>query len=89
MDKLIGYSFVPPRKFKSTSQSSWCTKHLHGINWNSDYEKLIELEKIFKNQEATETELFAKGYEKCKNRSEFLETSIINLDDYACRKAQF
>ena len=45
-----GYSFLPPKKFKSTSQSFWCTQHLHGIN----------IEKILKNLEATETEFFCK-----------------------------
>ena len=42
------YSFLPPKKFKATSQSAWCTKHLHGINWNSGHEKYTELEKILK-----------------------------------------
>ena len=64
-----GYSFLPPKKFKPTSQSFWCTQHLHGINWSSGYEKYTELEKILKNLEATDTEFFAKGYEKwrCSN----------------------
>ena len=43
-----GYSFLPPKKFKSTSQSFWCTQHLHGINWSIGYEKHTELEKIKK-----------------------------------------
>ena len=54
-EQTVGYSFLPPKKFKLTSQSSWCTRHLHGINWSSGYEKCIELEKILKNLEATET----------------------------------
>ena len=41
----VGYSFLPPKKFKPTSQSFWCTQHLHGINWSSGYEKYTELEK--------------------------------------------
>ena len=28
----VGYFFLPPKKFKATSQSAWCTKHLHEIN---------------------------------------------------------
>ena len=63
-----GYTFLPPKNFKPTSQSFWCTQNLHGINWS---------------MESTE------GYEKCKILSEFLETKIINLDDYACPKVQF
>ena len=50
---------------------------------------ILNLKKILKNLEATDTEFFAKGYEKCKILSEFLETKIINLDDYACPKVQF
>ena len=42
-----------------------------------------------KNLEATEAEFFAKGYENCNILSEFLETKINNLDDYACPKIQF
>ena len=87
--QTVEYSFIPPKKFKPTSQSSWCTKHLDGIIWSSGYEKYTELEKILKNLEATETEFFAKGYEKCKFLSDFLETKIINLDDYDWPKVQF
>ena len=50
---------------------------------------ILNLKKKLKNLEATDTEFFAKGYEKCKILSEFLETKIINLDDYACPKVQF
>ena len=84
----MGYSFLLPKKFKATSQSAWCTKHLHGINWNSGREKYTELEKILKKLKAPETEFFAKGYEKCKILSEILETKVTNLDDYACPKVQ-
>ena len=37
--QTVAYSFLPPKKFKPTSQSAWCTKHLNGINWNSGHEK--------------------------------------------------
>ena len=67
---------IAPKKFKPTSQSFWCTQHLHGINRSSDYKKYTELEKKLKNLEATDTEFFAKSYEKCKILSEFLETKI-------------
>ena len=85
----VGYSFLPPKKFKPTSQSFNCTQHLYGINWSRGYKKFTELEKIMKNLEATETEFFAKGYEKCKNLSEFFQTKINNLDNYACPKVHF
>ena len=41
---LQGVSFCPPKTFKSNKQTSWNTKHLHGIAWSSgklDYEKLF------------------------------------------------
>ena len=47
------------------------------------------IENLLKNLEASEMEFFAKGYEKCMILSEFLETQIINLDDYACPKVQY
>ena len=84
----VGYSFLPSKKFKTTSQSAWCTKHIHGTNWNSGHEKYTELEKILKKMKAPETEFFAEGYEKCKSLSEVSETKVTNLDDYACPKVQ-
>ena len=59
--QTVGYSFLPPKKFKATSQSVWCTKHLHRINWNSGYEKYSELEKILKNLKTPETEFLQKA----------------------------
>ena len=88
MDKLRDIPFFLPKNFKATSQSAWCTKHLHGTNRNSGHEKYTELEKIIKKLKAPKTEFFAKGYEKCKILSEILETKVTNLDDYACPKVQ-
>ena len=45
--QTVGYSFLPPKKIKPTSQSFWCTKDLQGISWIIGYEKYTELEKIF------------------------------------------
>ena len=88
MEKLWNNPFFLSKIFKATSQSAWCTKHLHGINWNSGHGKYTELEKILKKLKAPETEFFAKGYEKCKILSEILETKVTNLDDSACPKVQ-
>ena len=52
--QTVGFSFLPPKKFKPTSQSFWCTQHLQGIKEST------ELEKILKNLEATETEFLQK-----------------------------
>ena len=63
--QTVGYSFLPPRKFKATSQSAWCTKHLHGISWSSGHKKYTEFKKNFeKKLKAPETYFFAKSYEK-------------------------
>ena len=69
--QTVGYSFVPPKKCKPTSQSFWCTQHLHGINWSSGYKKYSEIEEILKNLEAAETEFFLQKVMKnvrfCQN----------------------
>ena len=44
----VGYSILPPKKFKPTSQSFWCTNHLHGINWSSGYKQYTNLKKYGK-----------------------------------------
>ena len=78
---FVGCFFVPPKKSKVTSQSVWCTKHFHGINWSRSHENYTELEKILK-------QYFAKLYEKSKTLSEILETKVTSLDDYAWPKVQ-
>ena len=47
-----------------------------------------EFEEILKNLEATETEIFAKGDEKFKILSEFMETKIISLNNETCPKTE-
>ena len=47
--RTVGYSFLPLKKFKPTSQSCWFTKNLHGISWSSGFEKYTELEKSRRN----------------------------------------
>ena len=39
-----GFSLCPPKTFKLNKQTTWNTRHLHGIAWSSgklDYEKLF------------------------------------------------
>ena len=45
-------------------------------DWNSGHENYNELEKKLKKLRAPETEFFAKGYEKCKSLSDYMETSL-------------
>ena len=47
--QTVVYSFLPPKKFKPTSQSCWFTKNLQGINWSSGFENYTELEKSRRN----------------------------------------
>ena len=72
-----GYSFLPPEKFKPTSQSFWCTKHLHGINWSSGYQKHTELKKILKNLEATEPNFLQKLMENVRYCLNFWKQRIV------------
>ena len=61
-----GFSFCPPKAFKPNKQTSWNTKHLHGIAWISgklDYEKLFA---VFYDIKVMNAEVFAKGFEKCR-----------------------
>ena len=60
-----GFSFCPPKTFKPNKQTTWNTKHLHGIAWSSeklDFEKLFAICYDIKVMNA---ELFAEGLEKC------------------------
>ena len=87
---LQGLSFCPPKTFKPNKQTSWNTKHLHGIAWSSgkpDYDKLFaifyDIKVIIKVMNA---EVFAKGVEKCRLLSSLLGQNIENLNDYCCLK---
>ena len=76
-----GFSFCPPKTFKPNKQSSWNTKHLHGIAWSSgklDYEKLFA---VFYDKKMMKAEMFAKGFEKCRLLSSLLGQNVKNLDD--------
>ena len=83
-----GFSFCPPKTFKPNKQSSWNTKHLHGIAWSSgklDYEKLFT---VFYDIKVMNAEVFAKGLKKCRLLTSLLGQNVENLDDYGCPKIQ-
>ena len=83
-----GFSFCPPKTFKPNKQTTWNTRHLHGIAWSSgklDYEKLFA---VFYDIKVMNAELFAKGLEKCRLFTAFLGQNVENLDDYGCPKIQ-
>ena len=79
---LQGFSFCPPKTFKPNKQTSWNTKHLHGIAWSSGklvYEKLFA---VFYDIKV----MNAKGLEKCRLLANLLGQIVENLDDYGCPK---
>ena len=83
-----GFSFCPPKTFKPNKQTTWNTKHLHGLAWSSgklDYEKLFA---VFYDIKLMNAEVFAKGYEKCRLLISLLGQNVEILDDYGCPKIQ-
>ena len=83
-----GFSFCTPKTFKPIKQTSWKTKHLHGIAWSSgrlDYEKLFA---VFYDIKVMNAEVFAEGLEKCRLLATFLGQNAENLDDYGCPEIQ-
>ena len=83
-----GFSFCPPKAFKPNKQTTWNTKHLHGIAWSSgklDYEKLFA---VFYDIKLMNAEVFAKGLEKCRLLTNLLGQNVENLDDNGCPKIQ-
>ena len=85
---LQGFSFCPPKTFKTNKQTSWNTSHLHGIAWSSgklDYEKLFP---VFYDIKVMNAEVFAKGLEKCRLLSSLLGQNVESSDDYGCPKTQ-
>ena len=82
------FSFPSPKTFKPNKQTSWNTKHLHGIAWSRgklDYEKLFA---VFYDIKVMNADVFAKGFKKCRLLSTLLGEKIENLDDYGCSKIQ-
>ena len=83
-----GFSFCPPKTFKSHKQTTWNTSHLHGIAWSSgklEYEKLIA---VLYDLKVMSAEVFAKGVEKCRLLTRLLGQNVDNLDEYGCPKIQ-
>ena len=84
-----GFSFSPPKTFKPNKQTTWNTRHLHGIAWVSvklEYEKLFA---VFYDIKVMNAEMCAKGLEKCRLFTRLLGQNAENLDDYGCQKIQY
>ena len=83
-----GFSFCPPKTFKPNKQTTWNTRHLHGIAWSSgklEHEKLFS---VFYDIKVKNAEVFAQGREKCRLLTSLLGQNVENLDDYGCPKIQ-
>ena len=83
---LEGFSFCPPKTFKPNKQTTWNTKHLHGIAWSSgklEYEKLFT---VFYDIKTMNAEVWAKGFEKCRLLTRLLGPDVESLVDYGCPK---
>ena len=85
---LRRFSFCPAKTFKPNKQTTWNTRHLHGIAWSSgklEYEKLFA---VFYDIKAMNAEVSAKGHEKCRLFSSLLGQNVESLGDYGCPKVQ-
>ena len=72
---------MSPEDFKTNKQTTWNTRHLHGIAWSSgklDYEKLFA---VFYDINLMNAEVFAKGLEKFRLLTSLLGQNVENLDD--------
>ena len=85
---LQGFSFCLPKTFKRNKQTTWNTSHLHGIAWSSGKLKYEKLFGFFYDIKVMNTELFAKGLEKCRPLTNLLGRNVENLNDYGCPKSQ-
>ena len=82
------FSFCPPKTFKPNKETTWSTRHLHGVAWSSgklEYEKLFA---VFCDKNVMKAEVFAKTLEKFRLLTSLLEENVENLDDYGCPKYQ-
>ena len=82
-------SFILSTKtFTPNKQTTWNTRHLHGIAWSSgklEYEKLFA---VFYDIKVMNAEVFAKGLEKCRLLTSLLGQNVEKLDDYGWPKNQ-
>ena len=86
---LLGFSFCPPKAFRPNKQTTWNTSHLHGIAWSSGKPEFEKLLAIFYDIKVMNSEVFAKGFEKCRLLTRILGQNLENLDDYGCPKIQY
>ena len=85
---LQGFSFSPPKTFKTNTKTTRNTSHLHGIAWSSgklDYDKLFA---VFYDIEIMKEKVFPKGLEQFRLLTRLLRQNVENLEDYGCPRIQ-
>ena len=83
-----GFSFCPPKTCKIIKQTTWNTKHLHGVAWCSgelDYDKLFA---VIYDIKVMNAEVFAKGLEKRRLLTRLLGQNVESLDEFGRPKIQ-
>ena len=92
-DYLDNILFLPPRdsstlKPDEIKSFNWLTNNLHGIDWSIGSYPYIYLPQILQSVclRNPRAKFFAKGLEKSKVLSEFLNQPVTNLDDLGCPK---
>ena len=81
-----GYSVRPPKRYKPTKQTFFCTRKFHRIVWNSRSLDYSELANILPKD--VKAECFAKGTEKCKIIGILLNKEVESFDDHGCPKTR-
>ena len=85
---LQGFSFCPLKTFKPNKQTTWNTRHLHGLAWKNGKLDYVKLFAVFYDIKVMNAEVFAKGFEKCRLLTRLLGQNVENLDEYGCPKFQ-
>ena len=75
------FSFCPPKTFKPNKQTTWNTRHLHGIRWSSGKLEYDNLFAVFYDIKVTNAGVFAKGRQKCRLLTTLLGQIVEKLDD--------
>ena len=70
------FSLCPLKAFRPNKQTTWNTSHLHGIAWSSGNLEYEELFAVFYGIKVMNAEVFAKGFEKCRLLTRFLEQFV-------------
>ena len=85
-ENVQGYSFCPPRKYKSPKQTDWCTKNLNRIVWSKG--RLNYLERPNNLYGDVKSGHFAKRTENGTVLGSLMGKKVENMDDHVSPKVQ-